>query len=165
MIHYTQLKSQLAAGLQPGQENHAGAECPGPAAIFDPLCAQWMSLVCVLMSSSEKDVPQLHCVFHLLIRTETWTAHPDAFEQNILDARPCSRILMQLFRSLAKWLEILHGASWQSGKKSQYKAALIQLLLHHPPSPPESELNIYCTENQLLEAQISLDLKLAVLDK
>lgn len=65
---------------------------------FQPLCGYWMSLVCVWMSSLEKDVPQLHMVFHFTAWTETWTKHPDAFEQNGLDVRPRSRILEQFLK-------------------------------------------------------------------
>lgn len=39
----------------------------------------WMSFFLVWMSSLEKDVPQLHTVFYVPTRTETWTAHPNAF--------------------------------------------------------------------------------------
>lgn len=80
-----------------------------------PLCGYWMSFVCVWMSSLEKDVPQLHIVFHLPAWTETWTMHPDAFQQNRLDVRPCSRILLQFLKLCFQSSESLSklGKDWK----------------------------------------------------
>lgn len=128
LVIYTQPNSLLTTGPWCGQENHTGAECPGPADIFwpfppfyqllqpcypettfppfllllhslpvssQPHCGYWMSLVCVWMSSLQKDVPQF--VFHPADWTETSPKHLDAFEQNRLDVCPCSRNQVQVF--------------------------------------------------------------------
>lgn len=74
-----------------------------------PLCGYWMSFVCVWMSSLEKDVPQLHIVFHLPAWTETWTMHPDAFEQSKLDVRPCSRVLVKFRPQSSEVISVKSG--------------------------------------------------------
>lgn len=119
-----------------------------------PLCGYWMSFVCVWMSSLEKDVPQLHTVFHLPAWTETWTTHPDASEQNRLDVRPCSTILVQFlkvcFQSSGERLEILHWASWQRRKESTILLQLLQLHLHNTACLPLVTLMWKCVNILLL---------------
>lgn len=47
------------------------------------------SRFCVWMSSLGKDVPQLHIVFHVHTRTQTWTTHPDALAQTHRVSHKC----------------------------------------------------------------------------
>lgn len=77
-----------------------------------PRCGYWISFVCVWMSSEEKDVQQLHNVFHPPAWTETWT-HTDASQQDSLDVCPCSRALVRLWIFVSSYFHNESGEDWK----------------------------------------------------